>query len=123
MSKGMEHMKSLRKLSAVVFAGMIVSGYTAAQQPPQQQQEHQHPRPAQKPDQKPEMQGMQEHAGHQMAQIPPVKPEFPHLGKTQEQAKGPLMRLETLQQMAAESNPTLRQAEAEIRSAKARQQQ
>src|SRR5437667_6691105 len=45
------------------------------------------------------------------------------MGEAQEQAKGTLMALTSLQRSAAQSNPTLRQAEAEIRAAKARQQQ
>src|SRR5260370_33219708 len=45
------------------------------------------------------------------------------MGRTQENAKGSLITLEQVQKIALESNPTLRQAEAEIRAAKARQQQ
>src|SRR5262249_4556699 len=52
-----------------------------------------------------------------------VEPIFPRMGKAREQAKNPLITLTSLQQLAAESNPTLRQAETEIRAAKARQQQ
>src|SRR6266478_5704525 len=48
---------------------------------------------------------------HQHMEIPPVKPEYPRMGRAQEQ------------KIANESNPTLRQAEAEIRAARARQQQ
>jgi len=44
-------------------------------------------------------------------------------GRAQENAKGALVTLEQVQKIASESNPTLRQAEAEIRAAKARQQQ
>ena len=65
----------------------------------------------------------QEHAGHHMGQIPVVKPEYPRLGRAQELAQGALLTLERAEQMAAETNPTLRQAEAEIRAAKARRQQ
>src|SRR6266478_4593475 len=43
--------------------------------------------------------------------------------KAQENAKDALVTLEQVQKIASESNPTLRQAEAEIRAAKARQQQ
>src|SRR5258706_2933387 len=45
------------------------------------------------------------------------------MGRSQENAKGSLITLEQVQKIAIESNPTLRQAEAEIRAAKARQQQ
>jgi len=59
---------------------------------------------------------------HQMS-IPVVKPVYPRMGRAQENAKGSLITLEQVQRIAGESNPTLRQAEAEIRAAKARQQQ
>src|SRR5258706_9109692 len=45
------------------------------------------------------------------------------MGRSQENAKGSLITLEQVQKIAIESNPTLRQAEAEIRASKARQQQ
>src|SRR5713226_5897986 len=125
MRKGTRVMKSLRMASAMLFAGMALGSYGMAQQPPQQQQENQHQKPVQKPAQKDETQGMpgmQEHASHPM-NVQTVKPEFPRMGKAQEQAKAPLMSLASLQQAAAETNPTLRQAEAELRAAKARQQQ
>jgi outer membrane protein, heavy metal efflux system len=52
-----------------------------------------------------------------------VKAEYPRMGRAQENAKGALVTLEGVQKIASEANPTLRQAEAEIRAAKARQQQ
>src|SRR6266404_4308366 len=52
-----------------------------------------------------------------------VKAEYPRLGRAQERAQGQLVTLEQMQKIASESNPTLRQAEAEIRATKARQQQ
>src|SRR3989454_10242690 len=77
---------------------------------------------------------MQNAAGAQEMQMPKqehamrsgaasVKAEYPRLGRAQERAQGQLVTLEQAQQIASESNPTLRQAEAEIRAAKARQQQ
>jgi cobalt-zinc-cadmium efflux system outer membrane protein len=48
---------------------------------------------------------------------------YPRMGRAQEQAQGAMFTLEQAQRLASESNPTLRQAEAEIRAAKARQQQ
>src|SRR5713101_3632159 len=69
-----------------------------------------------------EMQMSPQEQHHQM-NIPVVKPEYPRMGRTQENAKGSLITLEQAQKIASESNPTLRQAEAEIRAAKARQQQ
>ena len=64
----------------------------------------------------------QEHM-HYHGDIKPVQPLFPRMGRAQEQAQGKLFTLEDAQRLAAESNPTLRQAEAEIRAAKARTQQ
>ena len=60
---------------------------------------------------------------HHHMNIPVAQPVYPHLGRAQEQSKSPLFTLEEAQRLAAESNPTLRQAEAEIRASKARQQQ
>ena len=56
-------------------------------------------------------------------EIQQVKAEYPRMGRAQERAQGALVTLEQLQKIATESNPTLRQAEAEIRAAKARGQQ
>ena len=69
-----------------------------------------------------EMQMPKQEQHHQM-EMAPVKGEYPRMGRAQENAKGALVTLEQVQKIAAESNPTLRQAEAEIRAAKARQQQ
>jgi cobalt-zinc-cadmium efflux system outer membrane protein len=114
-------MKSSMKIFAALFAGMVLIGHATAQQP---QPEHQHPAPAQQPTQKPmqDMPGMQEHAGHPM-NMQTVKPQFPRMGKAQEEAQGPLVNLSELQKVAAENNPTLCQAETEIRAAQARRQQ
>jgi outer membrane protein, heavy metal efflux system len=60
---------------------------------------------------------------HHHGDIRPVQPEFPRLGRAQEKAESPLMTLEQFETIARESNPTLRQAEAEIRAANARRQQ
>lgn len=68
--------------------------------------------------QSPAMQGHMHHGD-----IQPVQPVFPRMGRAQEQTQGKLFSLEDAQRLAAESNPTLRQAEAEIRAAKARTQQ
>lgn len=64
---------------------------------------------------------MQQHKEH--AEMGVIQPVFPRLGRAQERAQGKLFTLEQAQKIASESNPTLRQAEAEIRAAKARQQQ
>ncbi|HVM74154.1 MAG TPA: TolC family protein [Candidatus Saccharimonadales bacterium] len=63
----------------------------------------------------------QEHMHH--ANIQPVAPIYPRLGRAQENAQGRLFTLDDAQRLAAQANPTLRQAEAEIRAATARRQQ
>jgi outer membrane protein, heavy metal efflux system len=60
---------------------------------------------------------------HHHMNIPLVQPVYPRLGRAQEDAKSHLFTLDEAQRLAAESNPTLRQADAEIRAAQARQQQ
>ncbi len=69
-----------------------------------------------------EMQMPKQEQHHQM-EITPIKAEYPRMGRAQEHAQGALVTLEAVQKLATELNPTLRQAEAEIRTAKARQQQ
>src|SRR6266849_5383664 len=73
--------------------------------------------------QQPEMPAMPEHGQHHHGEIPLVKPEYLRMGRAQERAQGSLVTLEQAERMASDTNPTLRQAEAEIRAAKARQQQ
>jgi outer membrane protein, heavy metal efflux system len=60
---------------------------------------------------------------HHHMDISPVQPTYPRFGRAQENSKSPLFTLDQAQQLAAASNPTLRQAESQIRAAKARQQQ
>src|SRR5258708_3623185 len=69
-----------------------------------------------------EMQMSQQDA-HSHMESAMVKPEYPRMGRAQENAKDALVTLEQVQKIASESNPTLQQAGAEIRAAKARQQQ
>jgi cobalt-zinc-cadmium efflux system outer membrane protein len=66
---------------------------------------------------------MNQQMQHHHGDVPLVKPEYPRMGRAQENAGAPLVTLEQVEKMASETNPTLRQAEAEIRAAKARQQQ
>jgi cobalt-zinc-cadmium efflux system outer membrane protein len=66
---------------------------------------------------------MTKQEAHSHMEMPVVKPEYPRMGRAQENAKDALVTLEQAQKIAGESNPTLRQAEAEIRAAKARRQQ
>jgi len=108
-------MKLSAKFATLVFAGIAV---TAAALRAQDQPAKQETQP---------MPGMQMpqhgHGEHHHGQIALVKPEYPRMGRAQEKAQGPLMTLEEAQAHAREMNPTLRQAEVEIRAAKARQQQ
>ena len=60
---------------------------------------------------------------HRHLENPAMNAEYPRLGRAQENAKGELLTLEQAQKIATQSNPTLCQAEAEIRAAKARQRQ
>ncbi|HEY2118896.1 MAG TPA: TolC family protein [Candidatus Acidoferrum sp.] len=73
--------------------------------------------------QMPDMPMEQAHTQHEHMQMNGVQATYPRMGRAQEQAQGKLFTLEQAQQLASESNPTLRQAEAEIRAAEARQQQ
>jgi outer membrane protein, heavy metal efflux system len=67
-----------------------------------------------------QMPGQHEHAEHHHEE---VRPEYPRLGRSQERAQGALMTLDQFEKIARESNPTLRQAEAEIRAANAHRHQ
>lgn len=66
---------------------------------------------------------MQEQMQHHHGDVPLVKAEYPRMGRAQERAGGQVVTLDQVEKMAGEMNPTLRQAEVEIRAAKARQQQ
>src|SRR5262249_20299968 len=91
-------MRITARLGALIFAGaMTAAGNAPAQEMQMSKQEH------------------GEHA--------PVKAEYPRMGRAQERVQGELVTLELVQKIASESNPTMRQADAEIRAAKARQQQ
>lgn len=87
-----------------------------SQSPPSQTQTqqpssgHQHMPGMQMPSQQPQMP-----PGQQMPGMQPAAPE--------QQSTGPALRLEDLEQMALKNNPTLAQAEAEIRAAAGRQRQ
>jgi len=60
---------------------------------------------------------------HHHGDVPLVAPVYPRMGRAQENAGAQLVTLDQVEKMASETNPTLRQAEIEIRAAKARQQQ
>jgi outer membrane protein, heavy metal efflux system len=65
----------------------------------------------------------QGHAQHQHGEIPTLEAVYPRMGRAQERAQGVLFTLEEAERIAKEANPTLLQAEIEIRTAKARQMQ
>ena len=65
----------------------------------------------------------QDHEQHQHVEMHPLTPVYPSMGRAQEHPTTTLFTLEDAQRIAAEANPTLRQAEAEIRAARARRQQ
>jgi cobalt-zinc-cadmium efflux system outer membrane protein len=90
-------MRSQFQFQMLLAATLLFTGVARAQEMPMQHEEH--------------------------AQMSVIRPEFPRLGRAQEREQGTLVTLEQVQKLALESNPTLRQAEAEIRAAKARQQQ
>ena len=94
-------MRSAGRIGAITIAGVLAAAGAARAQEMQMPKQEQH---------------------HQM-QVQVVKPEYPRMGRAQESANGVLVTLEQVQKIASGSNPTLRQAEAEIRAAKARQQQ
>ncbi len=79
--------------------------------------------PSQQMESMPGMEGMQHGAGHEMKMEPLPPPVVPKLGMAQAQAKGRLLQLEELEQMALAGNPTLLQASTEIRSATGRKLQ
>ncbi|MGC1620239.1 MAG: TolC family protein [Candidatus Acidiferrum sp.] len=66
---------------------------------------------------------MPEQMQHHQGEAPLVKPEYPEMGRAQKRAGAQAVTLEQVEKMASETNPTLRQAAAEIRAAKARQEQ
>jgi outer membrane protein, heavy metal efflux system len=60
---------------------------------------------------------------HHHGDIKPVEPHYPQLGRAQTAATTSLITLDQVQKLAHDNNPTLRQAEAEIRAANARRLQ
>jgi cobalt-zinc-cadmium efflux system outer membrane protein len=103
-------MNRIKLAAAFLAAQLALAAVLAAQQSPPQPPQQQEPEHA-------------EHAGHHHGDIPPLEPKFPRMGRAQENPQGARMTLEQAQQLARDNNPTLRQAAAEIRAAKARQQQ
>ncbi len=97
--------KHLGTAIAMIFAGLAAAIFVHGQEMPNM----------------PDM--PHEHGQHEQMNMPGVQAKYPRMGRAQEQAQGKLFTLEEAQHLASEANPTLRQAEAEIRAAKARQQQ
>jgi cobalt-zinc-cadmium efflux system outer membrane protein len=95
-------MRVTKRLGTMILSGLALGGTAWAQ-------EMQMPK--------------QEHGEHHGSERRMVTPEYPRLGRAQVHPPGTLVAVEQAQKIASESNPTLRQAEAEIRAAKARQQQ
>jgi cobalt-zinc-cadmium efflux system outer membrane protein len=60
---------------------------------------------------------------HHHGDVPLVTAEYPQMGRAQAKAGADVVTLEQVEKMAGDTNPTLRQAEVEIRAAKARQLQ
>lgn len=105
--------KTIQQLLLTAICTAVLQAQSAvAQNLGEQEQPHQ-PAPSQG-----EMQEMHHHMN-----VPVVKPEFPRLGRAQEDPSGKLVHLEELEKMALAKNPTLVQANAEIAAAKARQLQ
>jgi len=90
-----------RVLASTALAVFLTGGVSRAQQPSPPPQEHTH------------------HHG----EIQPVLPVYPRMGRAQERAAGQLFTLEEAERLAGDSNPTLRQAQAQIRAARSRQKQ
>jgi outer membrane protein, heavy metal efflux system len=103
ISQEIEEIQMFAKKSKLMLAALLLPASLCAQQSP--------------------LMSQQEMQMHHHMDIPPVEPLYPRLGRPQEQAKNKLFTLEDAQRIAADSNPTLRQAEAQIRAAKARIQQ
>jgi len=80
-------------------------------------------KPPQQDTQMPPGMTMPEQMHHHHGDVPLVAPVYPRMGRAQENAGAQLVTLDQVEKMASETNPTLRQAEIEIRAAKARQQQ
>jgi outer membrane protein, heavy metal efflux system len=107
-------MRVIPGVIVVALAGSIFAAGAEARRPFPQPQEEAKPQGQTAP--------QQEHTHHH-GDIRPVQAEYPRLGRAQERAQSALLSLEELQKMAREFNPTMRQAEAQIRAAQARQRQ
>jgi hypothetical protein len=67
--------------------------------------------------------GPYQHEQHQHEPPHATAPDLPRLGRSQEAPEAPLIDLAELERIALENNPTLAQAQAEIRTGEARRAQ
>ncbi len=103
--------RTMRKFATALSAlALAVSPAAVAQH-----EQHTPPKPA--------LAQQDPHAKHTRGRVSVLKPDFPRVGKSQEHPPAPLIGLEELEQVALANNPTLRQADAEISTTKARQRQ
>jgi cobalt-zinc-cadmium efflux system outer membrane protein len=105
------------KLALKFFAGFL-AGVTPLCAAGRAWQEH-----AQQDTKMPPGMAMPAQMQHHHGDVSLVQPEYPQMGRSQGRAAGQVVTLEQAEKMAGETNPTLRQAEAEIRAANARRQQ
>src|SRR5881392_3751528 len=98
----------MKKLLGITVLICLANGHVAAQQSAVQQ-----PQPSTPQHQMP---------GMNMPQSPEQKPGV-KMGEPQQQSSGPALRLEDLEQMGLRNNPTLRQAEVELRATEGRKRQ
>jgi len=101
-------MKAVLKLSLAVLVQASLMGIPSNAQDPSMPSM---PMPAQKP------------AEHQAMKMEIAKPAYPRMKRAQESAHGDLVTLEQMEKLAEDKNPTLRQAESEIRASRSRQKQ
>ncbi|MGB7281355.1 MAG: TolC family protein [Candidatus Acidiferrum sp.] len=114
MKLGWEVQKKLLRATATFLAAALIPSAAWAQEKTAGQQQEAAPLPGM---------SMQQEMHHQHGNVPLVMPEYPQMGRAQARAGAQAITLQEAEKMAGETNPTLRQAEAEIRAAKARQQQ
>src|SRR5258708_26674191 len=69
------------------------------------------------------MPAQQDHAQHHHGDVRPVEAQYPRMGLAQTNAQGRLVTLGEVEKIARDMNPTMRQAGAHIRAARARQPQ
>ena len=104
--EGMPGMQDMPGMEGMHQTSNPATGQKQRSKPPETGQ----PQPGQEMEEMPGMEGMQHGPEHRMKMEPLPPPVVPKLGMTQSIAKGPLLGLEELEQMALHGNPTLPQA-------------